>query len=253
MSWKLFSRKKKSNTEKWNARTMFGPNLNFTSTEAYKLLRTNIMFSFPDEGQCHVVGITSSIQDEGKSTTALNTAYALAEAGAKVLLLDGDLRRPTVASKLILSKTPGLSNLLVARGDYKEAVQRSAIAPELDVITSGDASPNPSELLGSNRMEKLMEQMKADYEYIIVDLPPVNVVSDAVAISKMLDGVVLVVRGGVSEQRMLSEALRQLNMVSVRILGFVYRDTDSSGKKHGRKYSKKYYKYYRDYEKKTMN
>ena len=88
----IFNRKNQDKTEKWNVRTMFGPNLNFAATEAYKLLRTNLMFSFSDEDQCHVIGITSSVQSEGKSSTACNTAYALAEAGAKVLLLEADLR-----------------------------------------------------------------------------------------------------------------------------------------------------------------
>ena len=251
MNWILFSRRKKDNTEKWNPKTMFGPNLNFAATEAYKLLRTNITFSFSDEGKGHVVGITSSIQSEGKSSTALNTAYALSEAGKKVLLMDADLRRPTIASKLGISKTPGLSNLLVTRQNYREIIQNATMAPNVDVLASGDIPPNPSELLGSNRMEQLMEELKQVYDYILIDLPPVTVVSDAVAISRLLDGVVIVVRGGVSDQHMLTETMRQLEMVNVRVLGFVYRDADITGKKYSYRYSKKYYKYYRAYEKKT--
>ncbi len=230
---------------------MFGPNLNFSTTEAYKLLRTNIMFSFSDEGLGHVIGITSSIQSEGKSSTACNTAYALSEAGGRVLLLEGDLRRPTIGSKLNVARVPGLTNLLVSRGEYKEAVQTCALAPRLDILTSGDLPPNPSELLSSNRMAGLMEQLRKEYDYIVVDLPPITAVSDALAMSKFLDGVVMVVRSGVSEQQMLAEALRQLEMVNVRILGFVYRDCDISGKKYSKKYSKKYYKYYNEYAKKT--
>lgn len=246
----IFNRKNKDKTEKWNIRTMFGPNLNFAATEAYKLLRTNLMFSFSDEGQCHVIGITSSVQSEGKSSTACNTAYALAEAGAKVLLLEADLRRPSVASKLGLAKTPGLTNLLISKGDYQEVVQHCSLAPKVDIITSGDLPPNPSELLSSGRMGRLMEQLKLQYEYIIIDLPPVTVVSDAIAISKLLSGVVMVVRSTVSDRKLLAEALRQLNMVNIRILGFVYRDTDVGKKKYGYRYSKKYYKYYAEYAKK---
>ena len=93
----LFGRKNSNQAEKWNIRTMFGPNMSFSVTEAYKLLRANIMFSFSDEGRGHVIGITSSLQSEGKSSTAVNTAYALAEFGAKVLLMDADLRRPSVS------------------------------------------------------------------------------------------------------------------------------------------------------------
>ena len=250
MNWKLFSRRSRDNTEAWNIRTMFGPNLNFAATEAYKLLRTNIMFSFSDEEGGRAIGITSSVQSEGKSSTACNAAYALAEAGCRVLLLEGDLRRPTLASKLGLAKAPGLSNLLVSKGDYREIIQRCTLAPKLDILTSGDIPPNPSELLTSNRMARLMEHLKAEYDYIIFDLPPVTAVSDALAVSKFLDGVIMVVRGGVSDQQMLAEAMRQLEMVAVRMLGFVYRDPDTAGRKYGKSYRKKYYKYYNAYTKK---
>ena len=254
MIWQKIRRKVNKNTEKWNFKTMFGPNMKFASAESYKLLRTNIMFSFSDEGHGHVIGITSAIQNEGKSSTACNAAYALAEAGEKVVLLDADLRRPTVASKLGLVGSPGLTNLLVSRWDYKELIQRCPAAPKLDIITSGDIPPNPSELLGSARMEQVIEALVQDYDYIIVDLPPVTVVSDALAVSKLLHGVILVVRGAVSDRKMLAEALRQLKLVNARILGFIYRDNENGQKKYGRKYYSKYYKkygYYSDSHKNT--
>lgn len=242
-AWNLFSRKNKNKAESWNIRTMFGPHLNFAATEAYKLLRTNIMFSFPDEGAGHVIGITSSIQSEGKSSTACNTAYALAEAGCRVLLLEADLRRPSISSKLNLSRVPGLTNMLISRGDYREALQQCNLAPALDIMTSGDIPPNPSELLTSNRMAKLVEQLKQDYDYIVVDLPPVTAVSDTLAVSKFIDGVIMVVRSGVSDQQMLAEAMRQLQMVNVRVLGFIYRDAEATNKKYSRSFGSKYYKY----------
>ena len=246
----LFGRKKSHQAEKWNMRTMFGPNMSFAVTEAYKLLRANIMFSFSDEGVGHVIGITSSLQSEGKSSTACNTAYVLAESGAKVLLVDADLRRPTIAAKLGLAKTPGLTNLLVAREDYRELLQHCDTAHGMDVLTSGDIPPNPSELLASNRMERLVKELVQEYDYVIVDLPPVNMVSDAIAISRMLDGVIMVVRSGVSEQRMLAEALRQLKMVNVRIMGFVFRDNAVGSSEYKRRYKYRYKKYYSDYSKK---
>jgi Mrp family chromosome partitioning ATPase len=98
-------------------------------------------------------------------------------------------------------------------------------------------------------MSAFVQRLAQNYDFIIVDLPPVTVVSDAVAVSKILDGVIVVVRGGVSDQQMLAEALRQLEMVNVRILGFTFRDTDGAGKRHGSKYGKKYYKYYSEYMK----
>lgn len=243
-SWKLFSKKTKVDPEAWNVRTMFGPNLNFAATEAYKLLRTNIMFSLPDEGECHIIGVTSSVQAEGKSSTACNLAYALAETGSKVLLLECDLRRPTLSSKLGLAKTPGLSNLLISKGEYCEMIQQCSLAPNMDIITSGDIPPNPSELLSSNRMARVLEQLKAEYQYIIFDLPPITAVADALAIAKLLDGVVMVVRAGVTDQQILSDAMRQLELVNLRILGFVFRDSGSNNAKYGNRYTYKYRRYY---------
>ena len=143
-----------------------------------------------------------------------------------------------------------MTNLLISKADFQEIVQHCSLAPKVDIIASGDLPPNPSELLGSARMARVMEQLKQQYEYIIIDLPPVTVVSDAIAISKLLDGVVMVVRSEVSDRKLLAEALRQLNMVNIRILGFVYRDTDAGKKKYSYRYSKKYYKYYAEYSKK---
>ena len=243
----LFKRKKKKVTENWNAKSMFGSGLSFAVSEAYKLLRTNIQFSFSEEGKGHVIGVTSSVQSEGKSSTVANLAYAMAEDGAKVILVDGDLRRPSIASKLGLARSPGLTNLLVSKGDYQEVIQHCAQAPKVDIITAGDIPPNPSELLGSNRMARLLEELGKEYDYILVDLPPVTVVSDALAMAKVLSGMIMVVRGGVAEQKPLAEAMRQLKLVNIRILGFLYRDTDSSGAKYT-KYSKKYkYRYYKSY------
>lgn len=240
----LWKRKSKQIAEEWDYDTMFGPGVNFAVSEAYKLLRTNIMFSFSDEGQCHILGVTSSVLGEGKSTTCCNIAYALTEAGKRVLLLEADLRRPSIAAKLGLERSPGLTNLLVTRGDYTEAIQNCPDARRLDILVSGNIPPNPSELLGSKRMARLMETIAQDYDYIVVDLPPVTAVSDAIAISKLLDGVVVVVRGGVVEQKTLAEAMRQMEMVNVRILGFVYRDGESSGNRYGG--NKRYYKYYKN-------
>lgn len=251
MNWKLFSRRPKRK-DHWSIRTMFGPNLNFAVSEAYKLLRTNIMFLFAEEEQGHIIGITSAVQTEGKSSTACNTAYALAEAGCRVLLLEGDLRRPTLGTKLGLSQEPGITNALLSKTDYHELIQHCEEAPKVDVLTSGDVPPNPSELLTTNRMEQLLEQFKADYDYIVMDLPPITAVSDALAVSKFLDGVVMVVRGGISDQKMLAEAMRQLRQVEVRILGFVYRDDSTIGSsyRYSYRYRKKYNKYNSDYAQK---
>ena len=239
-AWHLFSRKTKNVEEKWNVRTMFGENLNFAAKEAYKVLRTNLKFSFPDDGQGKVIGITSAIQGEGKSTTVCNIAYALAEEQEKVILLEADLRKPTIATKLGLARQPGLTNLLVDRDSGDEVIQRSSYANNMDVICSGDIPPNPSELLGSERMGEILAELRKKYRYILVDLPPITLVSDTLAMSKHLDGVVMIVREAVSDRKQLTEAMRQIKMVGIRILGFVYRSSLDNGRRYAYKRYKKY-------------
>lgn len=241
----ILKRKKAKDPNTWNVRNMFGSGLNFAAAEAYKLLRTNLMFSFSGEQKCRVVGITSAIEEEGKSTVICNLAYSVSQSGASVLLIDGDLRKPTIASKLGVNRVPGLTNVLVSREDYRKFVQQSPHAPSVDLLTAGDIPPNPSELLSSGRMQEVIQQMCKDYDYILIDLPPVTVVSDTIAVSKVLDGVILVVRGNVAQRKPLAEMMRQLNLVNIRILGFVYRDLLPTG---GGRYYKRYkgkYSYYR--------
>lgn len=235
----MATKKKNRPLEAWNYRTMFGPGLNFAASEAYKLLRTNIMFSFPEEGKCHILGVTSSVQDEGKSSTTCNLAYALSEAGKKVLLLEADLRRPTIGSKLNVRRVPGVTNLMVSREDFHPMVQQCSHAPNMDILTAGDIPPNPSELLGSGKMSELLAELEKEYEYIVVDLPPVTAVSDALAISPLLHGIIVVTRENISQKKGLEEALRQLKQAGVRILGFVYRsEGDATQKKYQGKYGR---------------
>ena len=221
---------------------IFTDDLSFAALEAYKLLRTNIMFSFPGDASCRVVGISSSVRGEGKSTTACNLAYVLSQAGKKTLLIDGDLRLPSVFTKLSVKQSPGLSNLLVSKSAAGGIISCKS-APGLDILPSGDCPPNPSELLSSERMGQLLDAFKSSYEYIVVDLPPISDVTDALAISKFLDGIVMVVRNGVVDKSELADALRQLRLCSVRLLGFAFRDAAESKKGYGKKYGK----YYKDY------
>lgn len=216
--------------------------LSFAASEAYKLLRTNLMFTLPSEKECKVIGITSSVRGEGKSTTSLNLAYTLAEADKKVLLIEMDLRLPTLAKNLPVNKSPGLSNLLVGLNKTGEVLQRSGIHSNLYIITSGDLPPNPLELISSEKMAATVAVMGRNFDYIIMDLPPVNVVSDALAVSKMTDGMIMIVRHKYSNQRELKDALRQLELVEANILGFVMTHDDTRDAAKYRKY-KKYRKY----------
>lgn len=216
----------------------FGKDLNFAASEAYKLLRTNLMF-FTPEGHGRVIGITSSVVGEGKSTTSINLAYALAESGKKVVLIECDMRRPTIARRLRFEASPGLSNLIIGRAAPAEVLRISTIHENLSVIPAGDIPPNPSELLGSDRMRLAIESLAADYEFVLIDLPPVTAVSDALVAANLIDGLLVVVRQGICTRHALHETMRQLQVVSDKILGFVYTCAGAENKGY---YRKKYYK-----------
>lgn len=223
---------------------MLGDRLNFAASEAYKLLRANLMFALPDgEDDCRVVGVTSSVRGEGKSTTTLNLAYSIAEAGQYVLVIEADMRLPTMAKRLGIDGSKGISNLLVGMSKGSEVLQRTSLHPNLYVLPAGEIPPNPSELLGSERMKLTMDVLKRDFGYILLDLPPVTAVSDPLVASTLVDGMVLVVRQNYSSKRSLAETVRQLRFVDAKILGFVMTDSDT-GSKGRKKYYKKYYKQY---------
>ena len=223
-------------------------NLEFTATEQYKLIRANLDFTIPVDEKCPVIGVTSSMRGEGKSTTSINLSYVFAEKGSKVLLIDGDLRIPSVAKKLEIESTPGLADMLRSKG-----TQISDIKPYLldnwYVLPSGDIPPNPSELLGSRRIDKLLKKLREEFDYIIIDLPPVNIVSDAISISNLITGMIVVIREDYTEKKELERCFRQLKLSNVKVLGCVMNEARSGsgayGKYRYRKY--RYYKYYKYY------
>ncbi len=230
---------------------MIGPNMNFASSEAYKLLRTNLLFSFSGSSECRVIGITSSFSSEGKSLTSINLTYTLAVAKKSVLLIEGDMRLPTMNKRLSLKSSPGLSNMLVGMNTAAEAIQTYTAADDenvtvsMDVLVSGDIPPNPSELLGSERMMSLLEVLRQHYDFIILDLPPVTAVTDALVASKLVDGMVVVVRSNHAVRGALAETIRQLRLVNTRILGFVFNGAEEAGGGYYRRgYYKKHYSYY---------
>ena len=221
-------------------------NLEFTATEQYKILRANLSFTIPENVKCPVIGVTSSIRGEGKSTTAVNLSYVLAENGKKVLLIDGDLRIPSIAKKMGIESTPGLTNLLM-RFESRQLVSfQSNILDNWYIIPAGNIPPNPSELLGSAKMEKLLEILSEEFDYIIIDLPPVNIVSDALAISRYITGMILVVREEYTEKKEFEACSRQLELSNVKVLGCVMNGAKTGSGSYGkyRRYYKKY-KYYK--------
>ena len=233
--------------------------MHFDAKEAYKLLRTNIMFTLPDNIGCRVVGVTSAIRGEGKSTCAINLAYTFAQTGAKTLLIDMDMRLPSVAKKLNVTPSYGfgLSDCLIGNATKDQIVFEIANYKNWKVVFSGSIPPIPAELIGSDNMKRLIEQLRLEYDFIVIDLPPVNVVSDALVAKDIIDGFILVVREGYSDKRSLADCIRQMDFIEANILGFVMSDssgvTGSYGRKYGRYsryYRKRKYGYYSKYYKK---
>lgn len=227
-----------------NRRTLH-KNLEFTATEQYKLIRANLDFTLPADEKCPIIGVTSSMRGEGKSTTAINLSYVLAEKGHKVLLMDGDLRIPSVAKKMFIETSPGLTDLLMGKGASISDFQ-SNLLNNWYILPSGKIPPNPSELIGSRRMETVLNELKEAFDYIVVDLPPVNLVSDALSISSLITGLIIVIRENYTEKKELEHCFRQLKLANVNILGCVMNGSKYGGGAY-HKYTymeNKYYRYF---------
>ncbi len=213
--------KSKSATAARELANTIGKKRSFAMAEAHKRLRTNVMFSFADDSECHVIGVTSTMAHEGKSTTSINLAYDLMKAGKKAILVDADMRLSRIARLCGIEHSPGLSNMLVGKNFGQNLVQYSKELDGLAVISCGDIPPNPTELLSSKRFEVILGVLRKAYEYIIIDLPPVAEVSDALITSKLSDGMIVVVRREYVDKRLLDDTIRQLQMGGARILGMV--------------------------------
>lgn len=207
--------------------TLLNDGMPFSVLEAYKSLRTNVMFSMPGS-DCKIIGVTSASPGEGKSTTSANLALSLAQIGKRVLLIDCDMRIPTVASRFDIPATPGLSDFLVGQARIEETVRRHETY-NLSILPSGNIPPDPTGLLEAKQLELLFTALRKVYEYVIIDLPPVTAVADPVILAKHIDGYVLVAREHYAEHRAVGEMLRQLRLVNARVLGFVSTCTESGG------------------------
>lgn len=240
-------KKKPSSGSHGGKPVLIGSGMSFAATEAYKLLRTKLQFSFADERSCHVIGLSSALSGEGKSLTAVNLAYTLSQLDKRVILIDCDMRRPTLADKLNIARKPGLSSFLSGQADIDGLVQFCGIKDDeqaFHVIAAGPNPPNPVELLSSPRMSKVLKGLRHAYDYVILDLPPIGEVTDALAVVKEVDGMLLVVRQNYCNRVVLSDAVRQFSFVDAKILGVVLNCTNDHGTKYGKSYYKRYYKSY---------
>ena len=216
----------------------------FSVKEAYKTLRTNIMFSLPGkESKC--VGVVSPERGDGKSSVAINLAISFSQIKKKAIIVDCDLRLPTIASKLQIEPKPGLSNFLSGNQESDQPLIRRSNEYGIDIMTAGDIPPDPTALLGSKQMSSFITLLKKYYDYIILDFPPATIVSDAALLSETVDGYLIVLRHNESELSKINETLRQMQFADAKILGFVYNGKEERKKYYKKgKYSKYYYNYY---------
>ena len=194
-------------------------NFPFAVREAYNTLRTNVLYALsPINGK--IVAVTSPNAGEGKSTVSVNLAIAIAETSARVLLIDCDLRKPTIHKKLGLNNSSGLSKFIVGFETMADALTRE-ILPNLDVMTSGPIPPNPSELLGSANMQTFLNKVSDYYDYIILDTPPINIVTDMAVMANFISGVLLVSYYASTTIEDVRRAQEALKIVNAKILGLV--------------------------------
>lgn len=231
----MFNTKKEINRELEAASLVVLTENSSYVTEQYRMLKANITFS-TKHFAFKTLMVTSSVTGEGKSTTAANLAVVFAESGKQILIVDCDMRRPTVNRTFKLSNSVGLSHLLSdSEVPYDEVIHPSGV-PNLDVITSGFVPQDPSALLSSENFDLIINDLKQSYDLIIFDTPPVNVVSDAQILSSKIDGVLLVARKNVTKKKSFLSAKEQLLRANANILGSVYKISDKE--EQG-----KYYKY----------
>lgn len=205
--------------------------------ESYRTLRTNIQFSSLDK-DIKTILVTSAYPGEGKTTTISNLAVAFAQAENKVIVIDGDLRKPTVHRSFEVSNINGVSDVLIGRIPIGEAIK--AYSENLHIMTCGTVPPNPAEMVASKAMQKLVEELSLRYDYVLIDSPPILPVTDAQVISTFVDGTILVAACSESEKQGIKKAHEQLMKVKGNILGAVITKVK---KKSGKAYSG-YYTYY---------
>jgi exopolysaccharide transport family protein len=217
--------------------------------ESYRALRTSLLLSSLGSPPKTIL-ITSALPQEGKSTTSINTAIVLAQKGTRVLLIDADLRRPSIHKTLGMGPRTGLSNVLTGSATLKQTIVRSSILPSLFILPAGTPPPNPAELLASSNMRDVLAELREEYDHIVVDTPPTLSVTDAVVMSTRADAVVLVIRCGQTTKQALRRSRDLLIQVNARVCGVLLNavDLDSPDYYYYYEYQGKYHHYYQEDE-----
>lgn len=214
------------------AATLLTDSTDFATKEAYKTARTNIRFSLSSGRGCKKIIVTSAGPGEGKTTTCLNLAIAFAQTKSRVLIIDADLRKPRINRHLSIDRENGLSDLLCGMISTNDAI-KYCTRHNLDCITAGQIPPNPAELLSSKEMELLLEELSEGYDYIFIDTPPVTVVTEAAAMAKCVDGVIIVVRQNHTIAESVARARENLSLANAKILGYILNGVDEQSYGYG--------------------
>ena len=218
----------------------------FTIVEAYKAARTNIIFSLGASKGCKRIIVTSANPGEGKTTTTLNLAIAFAQMDAKVLVIDGDLRKPRIYRHLQLERKDGLSDVLCDMIDVDDAIHHCE-EYGIDCITSGQIPPNPAELLSSENMGKILDILSERYDYIFIDTPPVTIVTEAAVMARFANGVIIVARQNYTIHESLMKARENLLFAEAKILGYILNDVSVGRYSYSRYYYHGYSSYSYEY------
>ncbi len=244
----LFKKKKSLHDIEFMKKYVLGNEAPFRVVESYKTIRTNLQYVLsPLDG--NVIAVSSSNQGERKSTFAANIAIAFAQSSSRVLLIDADMRKPVMHRLFELDNTNGLSSCLAGFASISEAIAHD-VRENLDVLSSGPTPPNPSELLAGKNMDLLLAALSDAYDYIIIDTPPINIVTDAVVLSKKATGIVLVAQYSNTGSKAFQYTVDSVKRVSANVLGVVIAGTPKKSGIYG-KYMRKngyHYNYYDYYE-----
>lgn len=233
----------KKGTSAEKAKNVLTSDSKFAIVEGYKIARTNLVFSLTAQNS-NCVAVTSWSKGEGKSTATVNLAISFAKMGKRVLLIDTDLRRPNLHNLLKLKNDTGVSDIIGQFGDFQTAVHHNAVT-NLDVLTSGAIPPNPSELLASPVFADILNKAKEEYDYVIMDTPPLGVVTDTLLLKDYVGGYVMVVRERITSHGDIERALQSVKLADTKVLGFLKVGCEMRSKGYG--YNKYRYRYNYNY------
>lgn len=215
---------------------------NYTTTaydESIRTLRTNILFSNVDKDIKKIV-VTSSVPDEGKTTVSIDLARSLASSSSRVVLIDLDLRNPSVKNMPSQENNIGVTTVIMKKATLSDASTQDTEQENLDIISSGPIPPNPTELIASDSMKSLLDELSNNYDYVIIDTPPVGILTDAAIISTLSDGVLLVIKSGSTKKEMVKKAIDNIEKVNGNILGAIMTFVNVKNSQYGNYYGSYY-------------